>query len=719
MNISKIILAFEPFLISICLSHLLTCKTLKKCPPFCNALYQPAKKFKVLFLFFLVSTLVVPGSVFALEEEIKDLDELVDVEKSPLKSKQMDSKVENDEKKYIVVFKEKPNKKDMDKIKSLGKVKNQFKIIPGVVAELKENQVEGLKKDKRILKIYEDVRVYAFLDDSVNIIDADTVHASTITGNGVKVCIVDTGIDDSHPALNPLLAEKDFVNEDADATDDNGHGTHVAGIVASQDSTFGGVSPGASLMAAKVLNQYASGAASVVVLGIEWCVYGPDGTPDTGDEADIISMSLGTLEGFPSTCDSEIMATAANAAVDAGLTVFAATGNNGYTDSINDPACGSKVIAVGAVDKFDSKASFSNEGSELDVVAPGVAITSSVPTGSCTHCEPSGWKELDGTSMATPHAAATAALLLEADPALSNWDIRAIMEETTVDLGSPGLDDIFGHGRIDANDSLLIATTGYVDPPNSIFFDGFEGSQSKWVESGTMNWSFMGPSETSVPGHLSSNEVMHADDCDEECTITMTTPVDLTAHTGAALSFWRFVDNDIDSGEYLKVEAYDGASWNTLFSWTDENGNDNTWHQETVDLTDYLGVSEFNLRFVSIQSLSTEDVEIDDVLIEEIIDGDMDGVADEDDNCPTTPNPGQGDFDADDMGDVCDILNLIITDTIVSSDFTSFGNMSVQNNSLLTINSGVTVAVPPGSNITIQSGSGVLIKDGGTLQVIA
>ncbi len=100
-------------------------------------------------------------------------------------------------------------------------------------------------------------------------------------------------------------------------------------------------------------------------------------------------------------------------------------------------------------------------------------------------------------------------------------------------------------------------------------------------------------------------------------------------------------------------------------------------------------------------------------------DMDGDGVSDVDDNCPNVSNPLQEDLDADGIGDVCDTLNEITVDTVVSSNFTSLGNLIVQDNSLLTINSGVTVTIPSSSNITIQSGSGVLIKSGGTLNVIA
>jgi hypothetical protein len=95
----------------------------------------------------------------------------------------------------------------------------------------------------------------------------------------------------------------------------------------------------------------------------------------------------------------------------------------------------------------------------------------------------------------------------------------------------------------------------------------------------------------------------------------MITPVDLTGYASATLTFWRYADNDLDAGEYLKVELYDGTTWNTIFNWTEGAGDDDTWHQENINLASYLGASNFNVRFVTHQSAYFEEAEIDDVVI--------------------------------------------------------------------------------------------------------
>ena len=629
-----------------------------------------------------------------------------------------DSSIASDEKRVIILYKDKITNSDKDELKKHGNFKKEFKTIHGVSAIIKNADFESIKNNKGVAEIFDDTRVYTMLSSSVPQIKANLVHSLGVTGIGSKVCIVDTGISDDGPNLNPLVSQYDFVNLDNDATDDNGHGTHVAGIIASQNSLYKGVAPGATLMAAKVLNSAGSGSSSDVISGIEWCV---------SNGADIISMSLGGLP-VSNPCDGDLMAMAGNLAVDQGVVVFAASGNDGNTNMISTPACGSKIISVGSVGDNDVRSSFSNGGIELDVVAPGETITSTVPTGICSHCSSTGLKSLSGTSMATPHASGTAALLLQTNPSLLPLDIKNILQQGSKDLGTPGFDNLYGYGRIDANSSYVIAsssgpimpsitinditqtegnsgTSNYVftvtrsnnagaisvnysssdstatapadyiaiptttlnfaaggtltqtvtvpvvgdtivepnetfsvnlsncvgciiadnlglgtitnddsAPGPQIFSDDFQSGFTKWIETGEGDWNLETPSEKQVPNHT-SNFVAHSDDCDTTCTITMSTPVDLRSYSSATLTFWRYADTDLDAGEYLKVELYDGTKWNTVFNWTDSAGDDDTWHQETVNLGSYLGASNFNVRFVTHESYFTEDAEIDDVVI--------------------------------------------------------------------------------------------------------
>jgi len=170
-----------------------------------------------------------------------------------------------------------------------------------------------------------------------------------------------------------------------------------------------------------------------LIKGIEWCV-------DNG--ADIISMSLGGGQLVDTPCDERPEAMAVNVARDAGIVVVSASGNNANTNGILSPACASGSIAVGATDDFDVRAAFSNGGSLLDVMAPGVNIVSASLN--------NGFLNLTGTSMSTPHVSGTIALMLENNPTLTPNEVRTILQNTSVDLGDPGFDILYGFGRINA-----------------------------------------------------------------------------------------------------------------------------------------------------------------------------------------------------------------------------------------------------------------------------
>jgi subtilisin family serine protease len=211
-------------------------------------------------------------------------------------------------------------------------------------------------------------------------------------GTGVNVAVLDTGVDLTHPDLIENLIEGyNVINPKLPPTDDNGHGTHVAGIIAASNNAIGvvGVSPCAKIIPIKVLNRMGAGRMDHVIEGIKVAV-------DKG--ADLICMSLGTRNPL-----DEVLK-AIKKAADSGVVCFVAAGNAGRTAQLLYPAAYDMTISIGAVDENSMRASFSCTGPNLDFVAPGVDIYSTVPV--------SSYAVMSGTSQAAPFACGVGALLL-------------------------------------------------------------------------------------------------------------------------------------------------------------------------------------------------------------------------------------------------------------------------------------------------------------------
>lgn len=333
-----------------------------------------------------------------------------------------------------------------------GQITNQYSIIPAIACSLPAQAIIALQKNPNIAYVEEDFEVtaleygYPTEDWGITHIGAKTVH-ETNKGTGIKVGVIDTGINKLHEDLSMrIYGGWDFVNNDNDPMDDNGHGTHCAGIIAAAINGIAvvGVAPEASIYAYKVLDRRGSGTISNIILGIQQAVI---------DQVDVISMSLG------STSYSEALEYACVAATSPNnnIVVVAAAGNSGNTatdSTVNYPAKFDCVIAVGATDVNDNLASFSSTGSEIDVVAPGVRILSDYKDVSPRDGRNIDTVYMDGTSMACPHVAGTAALLLQANPSLTPAQVQTILEETAVDLGIDGFDNYYGHGRIDAANAV-------------------------------------------------------------------------------------------------------------------------------------------------------------------------------------------------------------------------------------------------------------------------
>ena len=320
------------------------------------------------------------------------------------------------------------------------------------------------------LSLSEDVRVFALdNEEAVGLrgpqpsatsasanqqIGANIVHASGNTGSGRKVAVLDTGYNYLHPELSSsYLGGKDFVNNDNDPMDDQGHGSHVAGIITADgiDPNAKGVAPDAGVIAGKVLDQNGSGWFSDVVAGIYWAVNGPDGIYGNSDDfnADAINLSLGTgapylYKGF---CDGALpdLTNAIKYAVQKNVTVIAAAGNSG-SPGVSIPGCISYSTTVGAVNSSDKVASFSGRGNALDITAPGVNIYSTILG--------SAYATWSGTSMATPMISGVVALIKNAHPTYSQSTVENKIFSTAKDLGKFGKDKDYGWGRVRANLSV-------------------------------------------------------------------------------------------------------------------------------------------------------------------------------------------------------------------------------------------------------------------------
>ena len=270
--------------------------------------------------------------------------------------------------------------------------------------------------------------------------------------SAVTIAIVDTGVDTTHPDLaGRTVPGYDFVENDNTPQDEFGHGTHVAGIAgAATDNLVGiaGVNWGAHIMPVRVLDASGNGTYEEVSNGIIWAA-------DQG--AAVINLSLGGDSG------SQTLEDAINYAIAQHVIVVAASGNAGI-ESLLYPARYPVVIAVGAVDELNVQASFSNYGSDLDLVAPGVNILSAGP-GNIYFYD-------TGTSMATPHVSGLAALLLGL-PDMTPDMVEERMKSTTLDLGTPGWDKYYGSGLIQMDRAILNTTNSLKPQPRKLPDTGF------------------------------------------------------------------------------------------------------------------------------------------------------------------------------------------------------------------------------------------------------
>ncbi|ARI76449.1 S8 family peptidase [Halobacillus mangrovi] len=262
--------------------------------------------------------------------------------------------------------------------------------------------------------------------------NTDTEAAWNVTrgSNSQEIAVIDTGVDYNHPDLDgKTIKGYDFVDNDNDPMDLNNHGTHVAGTAAAETNNARGVAgmaPNTNILAVRALDASGSGSLNDIADAIRY-------SADAG--AEVINLSLGC------NCDTQTLENAVNYAWSKGSVIIAAAGNDGVSTTF-EPASYTNVIAVGAVDQYNRKASFSNYGTWVDVTAPGVSIASTTPN--------NGYMYMSGTSMASPHVAGLAGLL--ASQGRSNSNIRAAIEQTADSISGTGY--YFEHGLINSYDAV-------------------------------------------------------------------------------------------------------------------------------------------------------------------------------------------------------------------------------------------------------------------------
>ncbi len=391
----------------------------------------------------------------------------------------------------FVHFDSVPGKTEQGLVRAFGgKVTHSYSIIPALAVTIPQQAIEGLSKNPHVTSIELDHEVKAteIYDEEyyrgwgIDHVHSGVAHEQSILGQGVKVGVIDSGVDSGHQDLD-VVGGYNFWNYNENYEDVYGHGTHVAGTICALDNGLGvvGVSPLCNLYSLRVLSDEGSGYESDIIYAIEWALgdtvelwYDGEfyGTV-TGEKLDVVNMSIGSQSA------SSAYEEACNAAYAKGLVLVAAAGNdgrfNGRGDTVDYPARYSSVIAVAAVDQNNVRATWSSTGPDVEISAPGVSVISAWNDDS-SHYDPQPtlidgdyYKPGSGTSMATPHVTGAVALLLSAGVEDMNGvngvadEVRSILGDSATPLGKV---EEYGAGLVNIQEALqiLVVPTGNTSP---------------------------------------------------------------------------------------------------------------------------------------------------------------------------------------------------------------------------------------------------------------
>ena len=376
----------------------------------------------------------------------------------------------------LISFEAPPEEGDHARVRELGgRIRHAYRLVPAICAHLPEAALQNLANRPGVAAIEADGRVRAVGELSsawgVEHIKAGIAHGRNVTGTGVRVAVIDTGIDYNHPDLSMNFAGGwDFVNDDDDPMDDHGHGSFVAGVVAAAYNDAGGVgvAPEAEIYALKVLGSDGIGWWSDVIAALQWAV--DHGVQVTNNSyADVSSTD-------PSIPEPDVVRAAFENAEAAGVLHVAAAGNSGNADGTGDnvlyPARFESVLAVAATDQNNSRASFSSTGIAVELSAPGVEVFSTTMGG--------GYGSGSGTSFASPHVTGAAALVISAGITDANGngrindEVRLILSQSADDLGAAGRDPLYGWGLVNAA-RASVPCSGDSEPDGDV--DGIDLAQ--------------------------------------------------------------------------------------------------------------------------------------------------------------------------------------------------------------------------------------------------
>lgn len=453
--------------------------------------------------------------------------------------------------------------------------------------------------------------------------DTDTPDAWNLeTGDpSVIIAILDTGVDTGHPEFaGRVVPGWDFVNGDADASDDHGHGTACAAIALGAGHNaqgIAGVAWGARLMPVKVMAFDGFGSDLDLANGITFAA-------DQG--ARILSMSLG---GFQSAAVNAALDYAVNTK---GCVPFAAAGNSG-APFLDYPAQYIHCLGVGALSPCNQRKETttcdgeawwaSNYGVGLAFLAPGVRIHTADIRGAAGLDPGDYLATFNGTSSATPHAAGIGALVWSRNPALSPDQVRQVLINSCDNLGPAGWDGDTGYGRLNAYAAVQLAAGTSV----MLFSETFEGASvpgAVWSasdangSSGLDTWGAQTiasgarahAGQTSAYCAHNASPAGQAYDNNMTADLTLVSPVNVSGHTNVRISFWKWF-RTAHSSDYLSFQYWNGSAWAEHQRWM---ASDAAWRQHTFDLSGFTSY-RFRFVFVSNGSKTSEGAYIDDIVL--------------------------------------------------------------------------------------------------------